>query len=142
MQLRSAALSDLASIEALLRASNLPTAGVAEHLGNFVVLANPPDLIGCGGIEYHEDCALIRSVAIVSHARGNDLGSAIVERLIAACRARSVRSIGLLTTTAEDYFAGFGFVPVARQDVPGPLLASSQFRGVCPQTATAMLLAC
>jgi len=142
MQLRSAALSDLASIEALLRASNLPTAGVAEHLGNFVVLANPPDLIGCGGIEYHEDCALIRSVAIVSHARGNDLGSAIVERLIAACRARCVRSIGLLTTSAEDYFAGFGFVPVARQDVPAPLLASSQFRGVCPQTATAMLLAC
>ncbi|MET3823435.1 amino-acid N-acetyltransferase [Burkholderia sp. PvR073] len=142
MQLRSAALSDLASIEALLRASNLPTAGVAEHLENFVVLANPPDLMGCGGIEYHEDCALIRSVAIVSHVHGNGLGSAIVERLIAACRARSVRSIGLLTTTAEDYFAGFGFVPVARQDVPAPLLASSQFRGVCPQTATAMLLAC
>ncbi|HHY6927878.1 TPA: arsenic resistance N-acetyltransferase ArsN2 [Burkholderia ambifaria] len=142
MHLRSAALSDLPSIEALLRASNLPTAGVAEHLGNFVVLADSLDVMGCGGIEYHGDFALIRSVAVVSHAHGNGFGSAIVERLIAACRARSVRSIGLLTTTAEDYFAGFGFVPVAREDVPGPLLASSQFRGVCPEAAIAMLLAC
>ncbi|WP_260436028.1 arsenic resistance N-acetyltransferase ArsN2 [Burkholderia sp. Bp9143] len=135
-------MADLAAIEALLRASNLPVAGVAEHLGNFIVLADPPDVTGCGGIEYYEDFALIRSIAVASHAQGNGLGRAIVARLIAACRARAVRSIGLLTTTAEDYFTGFGFVPVAREDVPRPLLASSQFQGVCPDAATAMLLAC
>ncbi|WP_409364297.1 arsenic resistance N-acetyltransferase ArsN2 [Burkholderia sp. Bp9031] len=142
MQLRSAALSDLAAIEALLRASNLPVAGVAAHLENFVVLVDPPAVTGCGGIEYYGDFALIRSIAVASDAQRNGHGRAIVARLIAACRAREVQSIGLLTTTAEDYFAGLGFVPVARKDVPRPLLASSQFQGVCPDAATAMLLAC
>ncbi|TGN94144.1 GNAT family N-acetyltransferase [Burkholderia sp. USMB20] len=142
MQLRSAALSDLAAIEALLRASNLPTAGVAEHLENFIVLADPPALTGCGGMEYHGDFVLIRSIAVAPRAQGSGVGRAIVARLIATCRARSVHAIGLLTTTAEDYFAGFGFVRVAREDVPRPLLASSQFQGVCPDAATAMLLAC
>nr|WP_057927096.1 arsenic resistance N-acetyltransferase ArsN2 [Burkholderia ambifaria] len=142
MQLRSAALSDLAAIEALLRASNLPVAGVAAHLEHFVVLADPPAVTGCGGIEYYGDFALIRSIAVASDAQRNGHGRAIVARLIAACRAREVQSIGLLTTTAEDYFAGLGFVPVARKDVPRPLLASSQFQGGCPDAATAMLLAC
>lgn len=142
MQLRSAALSDLAAIEALLRASNLPVVGVAAHLDNFVVLADPPDVAGCGGFEYYEGYALLRSIAVAAHAQRNGHGRAIVARLIAACRAREVRSIGLLTTTAEDYFAALGFVRVARKDVPRPLLASSQFQGVCPDAAMAMLLAC
>ncbi|KWF81010.1 GCN5 family acetyltransferase [Burkholderia diffusa] len=142
MQLRSAVSSDLAAIEALLRASNLPVAGVAEHLEHFVVRVDPLGLSGCGGLEYHGDFALIRSIAVAPATQGNGVGRAIVARLIATCRARSVRSIGLLTTTAEDYFAGFGFVRVTRDDVPRPLLASSQFQRVCPDTATAMLLAC
>ncbi|AOI67384.1 GCN5 family acetyltransferase [Burkholderia territorii] len=142
MQLRPAASSDLAAIDALLRASNLPVEGVAEYLQHFVVQADPQGLSGCGGLEYHGDFALLRSIAVAPAARGHGVGRAIVARLIATCRARQVHSIGLLTTTAEDYFAGFGFVRVARDDVPRPLLASSQFQRVCPDTATAMLLAC
>jgi len=142
MLLRSAALSDLSSIEALLRASSLPTAGVAEHLEHFVVLVDAANVIACGGIEYHGEFALIRSIVVASPVQGTGLGQAIVARLLAECHTRAVRSIGLLTTTAEDYFASFGFVPVARKDVPGPLLASGQFRGVCPDSATAMLMVC
>nr|WP_230957362.1 GNAT family N-acetyltransferase [Burkholderia territorii] len=104
--------------------------------------ADPHGVSGCGGLEYHGDFALVRSIAVAPAARGHGVGRAIVARLIATCRARQVHSIGLLTTTAEDYFAGFGFVRVARDDVPRPLLASSQFQRVCPDTATAMLLAC
>ncbi|KVG39711.1 GCN5 family acetyltransferase [Burkholderia ubonensis] len=142
MQFRSAAVSDLVSIEALLRASGLPTAGVAEHLTNFIVATDAENVVGCGGLEYHGDFALIRSIAVASEAKGNGLGKSIISRLLAECRARSVRSIGLLTTTAEDYFAGLGFVVIARKDVPGPLLASSQFQGVCPDAATTMLMDC
>ncbi|MGR3909040.1 arsenic resistance N-acetyltransferase ArsN2 [Burkholderia sp. SR8] len=142
MQLRPAISSDLPSIDRLLRASGLPTAGVVEHVKNFVVLADSAQLLGCGGIEYHGDFALIRSIAVASHAQRRGLGGAIVARLIAECRAHPVQSIGLLTATAERYFAAIGFVSVARTDVPAPLLASSQFQGVCPDAAIAMLMVC
>ncbi|WP_230205832.1 GNAT family N-acetyltransferase [Burkholderia cenocepacia] len=74
----------------------------------------------------------MRSIAVNEHVRRAGVGRMLVARLLEQCRARAVRSVGLLTTTAEDYFAGQGFVRVAREDVPEPLLASSQFQGVCP----------
>lgn len=139
---RQATESDLASIEALLRASGLPTAGVALSLPHFVVADAASGIVGCGGIEFHGRHALVRSIAVVEHARRAGVGRMLVARLLAECRARAVRSIGLLTTTAEDYFAGHGFVRIAREDVPEPLLASSQFQGVCPGSAVAMLMVC
>lgn len=141
MNLRSAAVSDLASIEALLRVSGLPTMGVAEHLAQFIVAVESSGVVACGGIEYHGSFALIRSVAVAKHARGSGLGKTIVSHLLTACRTHAVQSVGLLTTTAENYFAAHGFVRVTRNEMPQPLLASSQFQGVCPGSAAAMLKA-
>jgi len=139
MQLRAAAASDLVSIEALLRASDLPVAGVADHLPNFTVAVDAGTLIGCGGIEYHGNFALIRSIAVAERARGGTLGKAIVAHLLADCRSRAIEAVALRTTTAEGYFARQGFVRIALSDVPGPLLSSGQFAGVCPASASVML---
>ncbi|AFT84992.1 arsenic resistance N-acetyltransferase ArsN2 [Paraburkholderia phenoliruptrix] len=139
MHLRSAVATDLAAIEALLKANELPTAGVAEHLSHFVVAVGPSGTIACGGVEYYAEFALMRSIVVARDARGRGLGDTIIAHLLAACRTRAVRSVALLTTTAEHYFAGQGFAPVARNEVPPPLLASSQFRGVCPASAITML---
>ncbi|WP_250480604.1 MULTISPECIES: arsenic resistance N-acetyltransferase ArsN2 [unclassified Caballeronia] len=134
-----AVATDLAAIEALLEANELPTVGVAEHLTNFLVGVDPSATIACGCVEYHGEFALMRSIVVARDARGFGLGETIIAHLLAACRTRAVRSVVLLTTTAEHYFAGQGFAPVARTEVPPPLLASSQFRGVCPASATTML---
>lgn len=139
MSLRAAVVSDLASIEALLRASDLPVAGVAEHLPNFMVAVDAQGIVACGGIEYHGNFALIRSIAVAAQARGGGLGKTIVSRLLAACLGRAVEAVALRTTTAERYFARQGFVRIALSDVPGPLLSSGQFAGVCPASATVML---
>jgi amino-acid N-acetyltransferase len=139
MHLRSAAASDLPAIEALLEADDLPTIDVAEHLANFVVGEGSSGILACGGVEYYGDFALLRSIVVARNARGAGLGKAIVDRLLAECRRRAIRSVALLTTTAEHYFADQGFAPVSRDEVPRPLLVSSQFRGVCPASATAML---
>lgn len=140
MQLRAAAVSDLISIEALLRASDLPVAGVADHLSNFIVAADTGGVVACGGIEYHGSFALLRSIAVAVQARGAGLGNAIVSRLLEACRSHAVEAVALRTTTAETYFSRQGFVCIALSDVPGPLLSSGQFAGVCPASATVMLL--
>ncbi|MCA8106823.1 arsenic resistance N-acetyltransferase ArsN2 [Burkholderia sp. AU36459] len=140
--LRQATESDLTAIDALLRASGLPTAGVAVHLPHFVVADAAAGIVGCGGIELHGRHALIRSIAVVEHARRAGVGRMLVARLLAECRARAVQSVALLTTTAEDYLVTQGFVRIAREAVPAPLLASSQFQGVCPGSAVAMLMIC
>ncbi|AKM02558.1 arsenic resistance N-acetyltransferase ArsN2 [Burkholderia pyrrocinia] len=139
MQLRAAAVSDLIPIESLLRASDLPVAGVAEYLPNFIVAVDARSVIACGGIEYHGNFALIRSIAVAAQARGRGLGKTIVSRLLAECRGRAIEAVALRTTTAENYFAGQGFVRVTFGDVPRPLLSSGQFAGVCPASATVML---
>lgn len=139
MHFRSAVVSDLASIEELLRISGLPTEGVAEHMTNFVVAEELSAVVGCGGIEYYGNFALMRSVVIAEDARGSGLGKTIVSLLLAQCRAHAIQSVALLTTTAERYFAGQGFVRVARHEVPPPLLMSTQFQGICPRAAAAML---
>lgn len=139
MQLRSAVLSELTSIEALLRVSGLPTSGAEEFLSNFIVAADNSDVVACGGIEYHGNFALIRSIAVAEYARGSGLGKTIVSRLLTECRNHSVQSVALLTTTAERFFIGHGFKRVARHEVPESLLVSSQFQGICPVSATTML---
>jgi len=139
MHLRSATVHDLASIETLLEANDLPTDGVAQHLTNFIVGVGPSGIIACGGVEFYVDFALMRSIVVARDCRGAGLGKTIVARLLAECRMRSVRSVVLLTTTAEHFFSAQGFVPIAREEVPRPLLASSQFRGICPASATTML---
>ncbi|WP_269502703.1 arsenic resistance N-acetyltransferase ArsN2 [Burkholderia sp. IMCC1007] len=139
MQLRSATVSGLVSIEELLREGSLPTAGVAEHLANFIVADDVENVIGCGGIEYHGDFALIRSIAVASHMRGSGIGNAIVSLLLAECTRRAVQAVALRTMTTDSYFARHGFSRVAVDDVPGPLLSSAQFTGVCPASAIVML---
>jgi amino-acid N-acetyltransferase len=96
--------------------------------------------MACGGVEYHGDFALIRSIAVAEHVRRSGLGKAILSRLLSDCRSHAVPSVVLLTTTAEGYFADNGFVRISRGEVPPPLLASSQFQGVCPASATTMLM--
>lgn len=139
MQLRAAAVSDLISIESLLRVSDLPVAGVAEHLPNFIVAVDAQGVIACGGIEYYGNFALIRSIAVAAQARGGGLGKAIVSRLLTECLSRAVEAVALRTTTAESYFSRQGFVRIELGDVPGPLLSSGQFAGVCPASAIVML---
>jgi len=47
-------------------------------------------------------------------------------------------AVWLLTTTAADYFAAFGFVPVERAAVPEPIRESAEFASLCPASAAVM----
>lgn len=139
MEIRPATVDDLASIETLLRQCGLPVVGVSDHLRNFVVATEGSMMCGCGGLEHYGDAALVRSIAVAERARDYGPGQRIVSRLVAECHALQVRSLVLLTTTAEHYFTRLGFVRVARGDVMPLVLASSQFQGVCPGSAVSML---
>ena len=136
--LRRAAARDQGSVERLLQAQGLPTAGVAEWLGEFWIAEQDGGIVGVAGLERYGPEALLRSVAVDPAERGTGLGAALVATVLAVARAGGVRGVYLLTTTAERYFPRFGFERIEREDVPDSLRASVEFREACPASAAAM----
>lgn len=140
---RAAAAEDLASIEALLRAAELPTEGVAHLVrdipGAFVVAESNGSLVAAGALEPAGSDALLRSVVVSADARSTGVGRLLVEHLLGEADARGLQSVYLLTTTADKWFPRFGFARVDRSGVPAPVGATWEFKTGCSQTAVAMM---
>lgn len=139
---RAVTPADLPASLALLSALDLPTAGVREHLGGFL-LAEDRDgghLLGLAGLETHGRVGLLRSVAVTPSAREQGVAARLVGEVLDQARRLELEAVYLLTTTASGYFRRFGFVGVARSVAPAPLLASREFQDACPGSATLMHL--
>ena len=136
--LRPATRADLPAVEHLLRALDLPTAGVAEWVERFWIADHGGKAVGVVGLEQYGDEALLRSVAVDPSWRSAGLGRALVDAALRAARTAGAKEMYLLTTTAERYFARFGFVQIARNDVPGAVQQSVEFREACPASAVVM----
>jgi amino-acid N-acetyltransferase len=125
---------------ALLEAAALPVAGVAPPLADFFVADGGGRIVGAIGLEAYGPDALLRSAVVEPAARGSGIGAALVERVLGHAGERGVRSVYLLTTTADRYFPRFGFEPIARDAVSEEVKASLEFREACPASAVAMRL--
>lgn len=135
-----ATVADVPELERLLEASQLPTAGVADHWRTFVVARRGDQLVGCGGAEAYPSTALIRSIAVAPGFRGGGLGRRLVRQLLDRLSARGIRDFYVLTTTAEAYFVRRGFRKIDRDQVSLEVLGSQEFQGACPSTAVCMRL--
>lgn len=140
--LRPAQRSDLAEIERLLTASDLPLAGVADALPGFVVAEFDGNIVGTAALEACCENALLRSVAVAPEWRSRGLGRALVTRVIANAEASGLRALYLLTTTAEHYFPSFGFQPISRENVPAAIRSTEEFSAACPASAVVMCRQC
>ena len=135
---RPATSSDLPAVERLLTESDLPVMGVREALKDFVVAESQGEIVGVAGLEICGTDALLRSVAVKPDWRSKGVGRAVVTRAIAEAEARGLRTLYLLTTTAETWFPSFGFAKVERENVPAAVRATIEFTTVCASSATAM----
>ena len=126
------------AVEELLTKTNLPVEGVKKTIDSFVVAENKGKVVGVAGVERCGDFGLLRSVAVDPAVRGRGVGAAMTEWLIADSEASGLHALYLLTTTAEDYFPSFGFEKTARDTVPAEIKQSSEFRDICPSSATVM----
>lgn len=131
---------DLEEVLLLLRSCSLPTDGVEQHIGTFVVARDGERLVACGGAEAYAFAALIRSVAVAADLRGSGLGRRIVRELLDRLSSRGLREFYLLTTTAEEFFRKRGFKTIDRDEVHPQLLGSAEFQGACPASAVCMRL--
>ena len=138
--IRKAQTTDLSAIEALLKSSELPTAGVKESLSGFLVAESDKQIVGVVGLEHCGGYGVLRSTAVAPEWRGKQVAKRLVEDIIARAEAQGIQSLYLLTTTAERYFPSFGFAVTTRDAVPEPIKATGEFRDGCPATATVMCL--
>ena len=138
--IRSAAGSDLTAIERLLEANKLPLVGVRDAIGDFLVAERGGTLVGVIGLEIYDDRGLLRSAAVDAGERGTGVGAALVGALIETSRARGLKELVLLTTTADRWFPRFGFATIARDDTPIAVRRSAEFMGACPASASVMRL--
>ncbi|MDB4884862.1 MAG: GCN5-related N-acetyltransferase [Gemmatimonadetes bacterium] len=137
---RRARASDLAPVLSLLRDAGLSIAGVEEHFASFVVAEREGRVVGAMGLELRGTEALLRSAVVAPEARGGGVAAALFAATTELARAAGVRTLVLLTTAAEDYWARHGFRRITRDEAPVSVRVSAEFAGACPASAACMLL--
>ena len=141
-RIERAAAEDLPFVLALVEDCGLPVEGVGEHFARFFVARLGGKRIGCVGMEVYGDDVLLRSLAVARQARNAGVGEALLSRAIEEARNAGGRTAwGLTTFGKKGLFDRFGFRVVPRSGAPPALAPSSQFRGVCPESAVLISLA-
>ncbi len=136
----TATSSDLPEVQALLAAAGLPQAGLEEHILNFMLALEGEKVVGCAGLEVHQNSGLLRSVVVAPAYRSQGVGAKLTEGMVDLARQKNLTSLSLLTETAADFFLRFGFVEIPRAELPAALQSSEELRGACPESAVAMTL--
>lgn len=138
--IRPAQPDDWTLIAEHLQRSHLPLGGARDHLDGFLLAWKGHNLVASAALERFGDVALLRSVAVAETERGQGLGSDLVEHTLNQARQEGLCSLVLLTETAKDFFARFGFRPIARADAPASVYGSIEFQSACPASAAVMQL--
>jgi len=129
-----------ADVVALLRRCDLPTDDLAacESLAMITARARDGSLQGCIALAGRGDAVLLRSLVVAHAARGRQLGARLVAQAEQLAINRGHREIYLLTDTAADFFARFGYRAVARSEVASEIRATAQFAQLCPASAVVL----
>jgi amino-acid N-acetyltransferase len=122
----------------LLKKENLPFEDLPSDLSGFYTAIHDDQLIGVIGMEPYGNNGLLRSMVVDSSFRNRHIAEQLVNTLEENAKTREMKTIYLLTETAEQYFSRKGYVRIKRQDVPVELFRSSEFSHVCPVSATVM----
>lgn len=136
--LTPATVSDWPAIAELLTSAGLPLEGAREHIA--LVAREAEGVAGVIGLEVYGEHGLLRSTAVRSSWQARGVGSELVRGVMEMARARGLRSLTLLTTTAAGYFPRFGFVLVEQAAVPAEVQQSVEFRGACPASSAVMMV--
>jgi N-acetylglutamate synthase-like GNAT family acetyltransferase len=139
MALEPAVAADLADIAAQLEQEGLPNKDLAIRPGaRFWVARTGDRLLGAIGLETYGSSGLLRSLVVVPEARSTGLGGRLVEALEQAAKSAGLHRLVLLTQTAEAFFAKRGYAVIDRASAPDEVRASTEFRTLCPASATCM----
>jgi amino-acid N-acetyltransferase len=130
---------DLGPIHTLLASASLPYEDVTEELLQDFLVVRSESLIGVVGFERYQDVALLRSLAVAKEFGGRGLGQKLVAAAEKRAAEKQVKSLFLLTTTADRFFERLGYRRVPRDEAPPTIRNSNQFASLCPASAVLMV---
>jgi len=131
--------SSVAAVTRLLTEAELPSSDLtAAHLKHFLACGSRDAPDGIAGIELYGSVALLRSLAVSAKCRGRGYGRALVAQAERFAQSQGAKDIYLLTTTAERFFEGLGYVRVERDVVPLAIRHTQEFATLCPSSSTVM----
>jgi amino-acid N-acetyltransferase len=125
---------------ALLQAQGLPFSDITDgHLEHFFFVGSDGSPTGLVGLEIYGSDALLRSLVVGENAKGNGLGSALIDHAEQYAASKGVRSIYLLTTTAETFFRRLGYERIDRSQAPPSIERTREFASLCPASSAFMV---
>lgn len=128
--------AELAELETALIGAGLPAGDIASHAGSFYRFAKPlGQTVGYGGLERSNDDALLRSLIVLPAFRGQGFGKAIALALERIAVTASLKTLHVLTMSAEGLFTKLGYGVDARANAPAGIAATAEFREFCPASA-------
>ena len=140
LTIKPATRQDLAEIRSLVAAVDLPSDGIEQYLGGFLVARNKSgSLLGTIGMERHGQLGLLRSAAVSPGLQRSGLGTMLASRLIADATAAGISEILLLTSTARVFFEKrFGFSIATREEYDSVMSGSPEWS--LPRCSSAVLM--
>ena len=120
----------------MLESAGLPASDISEQqLTEFFYIgaADGPDAMV--GLEIYGPDALLRSLVVSPALRERGVGTILVAKAESYAREQGVRTLYLLTTTAEPFFLARGYSSVARTAAPASIRSTAEFAGLCPASS-------
>jgi amino-acid N-acetyltransferase len=128
------------SVKRLLSEAQLPISDITtEKLQRFYGYESTGEVIGIVGIEVFGAVGLLRSLVVDPRHRSEGIGSALVEIAEDFALEEGVKTLYLLTTTAEPFFLRRGYTRVSREAAPPEIQATSEFSSMCPISSAFMI---
>ncbi len=130
-------LSSNEEVTALLAECALPIADILVSSPlQFFGIRNGVVLVAVVGLELYPPYGLLRSVAVRPAYRKRGLARELVAFAESFAGDHGIKSLFLLTTTAERFFLGLGYSLASRDEAPPAIQATSQFSGLCPASSS------
>jgi len=138
MRIEQATGADGPGIQAMLREAGLPVEDLSTAPVRFWLAREGHTLAGAIGIERYGNAGLLRSLTVDPGHRARGMATALVQALELAMRAEGLKTMVLLTETAEGFFGRRGYVLMPREQIPEEIRRTAEFRSLCPATAACM----
>jgi amino-acid N-acetyltransferase len=131
---------DETNVKRILQECHLPVSDITPaHLKDFFASGDSSGLFGVIGLEVYGNVALLRSLAVLVKHRGAGVGKRLVVHAEKHALAQAVRTIYLLTTTADNFFSKLGYSSVSRDQAPSVIRGTAEFSTLCPSTSIFMI---
>ena len=109
------------------------------QLEHFRLVWDGPRLVGVVGLEIKNHSALLRSLTVDADYRNRKIASRLVGEIEDYVGSLKVKNLYLLTMTAEIFFEKCGYRRTARGSAPDGIQETSEFKSLCPASATCMV---